>query len=419
MSSPNNISKKAKQFKRNISPVREIMNYANPDYIRKLGINPEDLISFAGGWVNHKAPEKLREAYESIVSDPKLFHLTGGYSPTLGETDFKKAVCKFENELYGMDISEKQIVVGLGSTQLVMELFTVLLDPGDKILLLDPSYCNYPPQIMRDIPDVEILRFSVINEKKWEFVADDRISEFTEYILDKKPKVVLLVSPDNPTSKVLSDEFVQATLDSVKKIGGYLIIDFAYKELVFNNEYPSYFSWSPNENFISLRSNSKWCRGLGRRLGWVEVPEFLVKYMESIQTSSVLCPDTMHQMALTKFINDSIESNTLIDYIKKTAKLYKNAAEMTVEILKKKIGCKIITPDGGLYIFMKVDMDGGKFVEDVLKKTGVLFIPGWGFGRTGINAIRLSFGPLVEDIDKIEEGIEKVAIYLKSESDCK
>ena len=64
-------------------------------------------------------------------------------------------------------------------------------------------------------------------------------------------------------------------------------------------------------------------------------------------------------------------------------------------------------------------MDGGKFVEEVLKKTGVLFIPGWGFGRTGINAIRLSFGPLVEDIDKIEEGIEKVAIYLKSESDCK
>ncbi len=415
MSSPNNISKKAKQFKRNISPVREIMNYANPDYIRKLGINPEDLISFAGGWVNHKAPEKLREAYESIVSDPRLFHLTGGYSPTLGETEFKKAVCKFENELYGMDISEKQIVVGLGSTQLVMELFTVLLDPGDKILLLDPSYCNYPPQIITEIPDVEILRFSVINEKKWEFVADDKISEFTEYILDKKPKVVLLVSPDNPTSKVLSDEFVQATLDSVKKIGGYLIIDFAYKELVFNNEYPSYFSWSPNENFISLRSNSKWCRGLGRRLGWVEAPEFLVKYMESIQTSSVLCPDTMHQMALTKFINDSIESNTLIDYVKKTTELYKNAAEKTVEILKKKIGYNIITPDGGLYIFMKVDMDGSKFVEDALKKTGVLFIPGRGFGRTGINAIRLSFGPLVEDIDKIEEGIEKVAIHLKSE----
>ena len=141
--------------------------------------------------------------------------------------------------------------------------------------------------------------------------------------------------------------------------------------------------------------------------------------MESIQTSSVLCPDTMHQMALTKFINDSIESNTLTDYIKKTAKLYKNVAEKTVEILKKKIDCKIITPDGGLYIFMKIGMDGGKFVEDVLKKTGVLFIPGWGFGSTGINAVRLSFGPLVEDIDKIESGIEKVAIYLKSESDCK
>ena len=58
---------------------------------------------------------------------------------------------------------------------------------------------------------------------------------------------------------------------------------------------------------------------------------------------------------------------------------------------------------------MKVDMDGGKFVEDVLKKTGVLFIPGWGFGRTGINAIRLSFGPLVKDIDKTPKDSGKVS----------
>ena len=60
-----------------------------------------------------------------------------------------------------------------------------------------------------------------------------------------------------------------------------------------------------------MRSNSKWCRSLGRRLGWVEAPKFVINAMESIQSSTILCPDTLHQMALTKFINDSIEDDTL------------------------------------------------------------------------------------------------------------
>ena len=408
----NKISKNAEKFKRKISPIRQIMNQADPEYIRKLGINPDELISFAGGWVNHKAPEQLRKAYEEIVTDPRLFHFAGRYSPTLGDVEFKKAVCKFEKKLYGMDISEKQIVVGSGSTQLAMNLFSILLDPEDKILLLDPSYCNYPTQILTAVPDVEILRFSVIDEKKWEYVADEKIEEFTKYILDNKPKVVLFISPDNPTSKVLSSKFVEAAKNAIKKVGGYIVIDFAYKELVFSDVHPTYFSWPPDENFITIRSNSKWCRGLGRRLGWLEAPEFIVKAMESIQSSSVLCPDTLHQMAFTKFINDSIENDILVDYVKETKKLYKNTAEKTIEILKKKLDFPIIIPDGGLYVWMKVNFDGTKFVENALQKTGVLFVPGWGFGRSGRKAIRISFGPLVENIEEIEEGIDRVSKQL-------
>lgn len=402
-------------FRRKTSPVKEIMQFGDPEYIKTLGIDPDELISFAGGWVNHKAPEELRRAYESIVSDIDLFHLSGKYSPTLGENEFKIAISRFENELYQMNISEKEIAVGIGSTQLAMELFTVILDPGDKILLLDPSYCNYPTQILTGVPDVEILRFSVIDEKKWKFVADEKIEEFSKYILKNKPKIVILVSPDNPTSKILSHEFVESALNAVKEIGGFLIIDFAYKELVFENNYPKYFSWAPDENYISLRTNSKWCRSLGRRIGWIEAPEFIIESMDSIQNSTILCPDTLHQMAFTKFINNSIKSKSLIKYIKQTNKLYKNAAEKTVKILKEKFDFKIIDPEGGLYIFMNVERESSKFVEEILKKTGVSFVPGWGFGRTGTKAIRISFGPLVEDIEKIERGLTKVADYLKNE----
>jgi len=63
-----NISAKANKFKRLISPVRQIMSYADPNYIKNIGINPEDLISFAGGWVNHQAPKELQKAYEEIAA---------------------------------------------------------------------------------------------------------------------------------------------------------------------------------------------------------------------------------------------------------------------------------------------------------------------------------------------------------------
>ena len=65
-----------------------------------------------------------------------------------------------------------------------------------------------------------------------------------------------------------------------------------------------------------------------------------------------------------------------------------------------------------MYTCMKVSSDGGKFVDDVLKNTGVLFVPGWGFGRSVKNAVRISYGPLVNDIEKINVGFEKVASYL-------
>ena len=109
-------------------------------------------------------------------------------------------------------------------------------------------------------------------------------------------------------------------------------------------------------------------------------------------------------------LEDSIEN------ISETKKMYKYAAKKTTDLIKQNLKFKIIEPDGGLYIFMKVDTDGQKFVQEMLKKPGVLFIPGWGFGNTGKNAVRVSFGPLVNNISKIEEGIIKISKILKQDN---
>jgi aspartate/methionine/tyrosine aminotransferase len=407
------ISHKAKKFKRTISPVRQIMSFADPKYIKNLGIDPDSLISFAGGWVNHNAPEELLESYSEIVTDSKNFHISGGYPPTLGDSNFKEAIIKFENTLYGTkDLETTNISVGLGSTQLAFDLFNVFLNPEDKILLLDPSYCNYPSQLVSGLDNIEILRFSVLNEETFEYEADSKISDFYNFVVEKKPKVVLLISPDNPTSQVLSDSFVKAALEACVEIGSFLVIDFAYKEIIFQKEKPEYFSWGPKENLVLLRSNSKWCRGLGRRLGWVLAPEFVIEAMESVQNSSILCPDMLHQLAMTSYIEKAISNNTLVKYVESTSKQYKLAAKETINSIKKNFDYPFLNPQGGLYTCMRVNQDGALFVDEVLKNTGVLFVPGWGFGKSLKNSVRISFGPLVNDTSKIRIGFEKVSKYL-------
>ena len=118
-------------------------------------------------------------------------------------------------------------------------------------------------------------------------------------------------------------------------------------------------------------------------------------------------------MAFEKFIHNSIEDDSLKIYLENTRELYKKISDETVDLIKKHLNFPILKPDGGLYIFMKVNTNSDDFVKDVFKNTGVFFIPGWGFGKTGMNAVRISIGPLVSNPKLIEDGIIKISNYLK------
>lgn len=407
------LSDLAIKFHNQISPVREIMNYADPNTLEAIGVEPKDFISFGGGWVNHKAPIGYQKAYLDIINNDRKFHYSGGYSPTPGERYCKEAIISFENEIYGMkDLLPEEILIGQSSTQLTFFLFKILLNKNDKLMLLDPSYCNYPLQNNIFKP-AELIEFPVI-DSDFNYIANEpeTIKKVVDFIDQEKPKVVLLVSPDNPTGGVLSDHFINSVYNEVAKYGGVIVVDFAYKSLVFN-QIPNYFSKKPDGNFITIHSNSKWGRSLGRRLGWLEAPDYIIKAFETFQSATMLCPDRFHQMAFTDYVNISIKNGELKQYIDDTKKIYKKTSEVTISAIKEFIDLPLIEPMGGIYVVVKVFENSAKFVQKVLKNTGVLFIPGWGFGSTLAQSVRISYGPLIDNHDLIYEGMKRVGIYLK------
>lgn len=408
-----NLSRIATEVFRTVSPVREIMQFASPEMLRSLGVDEATFISFGGGWVNHPSPAGLRDSYLKFIQDPALFHLSGNYSPTNGEPGFKRSVAAFEKALFGVrGLEERHIVVGQSSTQLTALLMRILLDPEDSICILDPSYCNYPLQLHTNVGN-RILRFPVLDPETYTYLGatPETIGKFERFLGEHKPKVVLLVSPDNPTSQVLPHGLVVAAKEAVKAYGGIVVMDFAYKTLVFG-EHPDYFSWAPDPNFISIHSNSKWCHGLGRRLGWIEASENIIEAFESFQNSTILCPDRFHQLVMADYLAKAIGDGSLAAYVEESRKAYQKTAEATVQAIQTHLRMPHLQPQGGLYTCIRVDENGAAFVQRVLKEAGVLLIPGWGFGTTLNKSVRLSFGPHVTDPTKIGEGLRRAAAVL-------
>lgn len=396
------------------SPIREIMKMAEPKNIINMGLDPDEVISFGGGWVDHYAPEKLIESYRSIISDKMLFHKAGGYSPTTGFEETKESIATFEKYLFDQKLENENIIVGGSSSQLTMDLFRTLLDNNDAIAIPDPTYANYFGQLrfVSDSLKIEKVRFL---DQDWKYLNNRKeiISEINEIFKDRKMKAMLLATPDNPTSQILPNDFVKELIKISLDTGTYLIFDYAYKTQYFQDDYPEYFSFSPleYENIININSNSKWDRGLGRRMGWIEANSEIIRSMERMQQVSILCPDSLHQMAFSMYIKNSSRKE-IREYVDSVRMEYKRAAEITVKAIKDHLGFRHLEPQGGLYVSADVGTDSDIFVMDVLKNTGVVFVPGKGFGQSMENGIRISYGPLVRTKEKIEEGIERVGKYL-------
>jgi aspartate/methionine/tyrosine aminotransferase len=397
------------------SPIRTIMELADRDNIAAVGLNPDEVISFAGGWVNHAAPEAMRRAYEEIARDTARFHASGAYSPTTGLASLRQALVRLERERYGTaGLSVDNVIVGQSSTQLTYCLFTALLDAGDTVLLLDPAYANYAPQLAVLSDRIDVRTVPVLDPATFRYFGDSAVRRIEEALARHRPKLLLFSSPDNPTGQLVPDDAFDRVIAAAASAGCTVAVDLAYREQYFSEQRPRHFSASPmhHDNLVALHSNSKWCRGLGRRLGWAVARPEIIEALALVQQSVILCPDTFHQQALARYLDGALEDGSLATYLEASRALYATAARRLSECIEEHLKMSYLSPQGGLYTVVDVGRDADAFVREVLRATGVIFVPGAGFGATLERAVRVSFGPLVHDLPRMDEGFRRVRAHL-------
>jgi aspartate/methionine/tyrosine aminotransferase len=283
--------------------------------------------------------------------------------------------------------------------------------------LLDPTYANYEGQLAFAATGIKVVRLRVLDPETWSYLPETDPAglarEFTRLFDQHRPKLVLFGAPDNPTSQVVPQALAEVMLAKTAEAGAWLAIDFAYKCQYFQAP-PAYYAWSPADhpNVIGIHSNSKWARGLGRRLGWIEAATPVIDAMERVQQCSILCPDTLAQMAMARYLKQAIADGSLRKYIDHANVMYKNAATVTLKAVDTHLQRPRLTPFGGLYTCVDIGTNAEAFVPKALQATGVLVVPGGGFGASLTNGVRISFGPLVRDTAKIEEGLERLGRWM-------
>jgi len=336
-------------------------------------------------------PHSLRK---SIKENIDTWHL--GYSPNAGLPELRELIaagCKGS-------VSPDQICITSGSEEALFLTIASLMEQGDEVLIPDPGFPTYA-SITRFFKGVPV-GYKLLWQEKFHLKSDRLIPLLTD-----RTKAVVINSPHNPTGMIAEEKELRKLLGYLEGKGIALISDDVYEGLVFDKP-----AVSPSQFFqpcFTLGSLSKTFSMTGWRLGWVICPQEWIEAMTGLHQMMVICASVPAQRvaieALKGNAREEMETN-------KTE--LRRRRDLALECVEKHTDLPFIKPEGTFYIMVDIRnkiSDGTTTLDialEILKKAGVVTIPGSAFGPGGEGFLRISFAP---DPDIVQEGIRRVGRF--------
>ncbi|MHA1506658.1 MAG: pyridoxal phosphate-dependent aminotransferase [Candidatus Asgardarchaeia archaeon] len=393
---------------KNPSAIREIMNVVS-EYNRHPELYPRPLIYLGGGWPQDAPPAMIRKSLFELISDDELWLKSTRYSATAGEYPFRETVCTYEGEIFGRKVSPENVIVGLGSTELTAALFISVMDKGSEIILTRPSYLNYKRQLEVEVPGSKVEYWPTI--KGGEFSPS---LEELEKLINDSTRAVLLTIPGNPDGQVFEDKLFEEVRKICSDMGIWLIVDCAYRTFIYD-EFPKYFSSELRENEVWVMSFSKELRVPGWRIAYILASEDLINAIQAIEQARTLCPNRIMQEVLKLVLSDEENLKELKKFYRKSRIRYSKVADYAYRRICEEVErCSALKPRGGFYVFFDISeysKDSKKVCKELLENYQVALAPGVDFGMEGW--LRLSFAPVVNEMEKLEEGLDRIKEYFK------
>ena len=366
---------------------------------RELKAQGKDILSFSAGEPDFDTPQIVKDAAIKAINDGQT-----KYTAVEGIIATKQAIINKLKKDHGLEYKLDGIVISNGAKHSLFNLFQVLIEKGDEVIIPAPYWVTYPEQV----------KFS---DGIPVFIDTDDSTEFKitpeqlKAVITPKTKVLLLNTPSNPTGSVYTKEELTALGKVLEGTDILVFSDEMYEKIIYNGTKftaAAEVSEDMYNRTVTINGLSKAVAMTGWRFGYIATPNVaLAKALTKLQGQVTSNVNTMTQYAAIPALEGEADKD--IEMMRIEFEKRKNIAVKSFNEIK---GLSTIDPDGAFYLFVnikKVSNDSMKFCAELLEQKGVALVPGLAFGSEGY--FRFSFAT---DLATIQEGIKRIKEFVES-----
>ena len=351
------------------------------------------VIHFEIGRPDFDTPDYIKNACIESLKQGDVF-----YTSNYGDMELRRAIAEKLEKQNHIPYRAEEILVTVGLSEAIFDLLCTILDEEDEILVPDPVWMNYVnvPRLLGAVP----VSYRLREENGWQMDLDEIRGKIT-----KKTKALVLVTPNNPTGSILSEENL-LELSRLAQENDFLVVaDEVYERLVYDGNTHVSIASLPGmkERTITLNGMSKTYSMTGWRLGYAAAPEEFIAAMNKIHQHNVTCAPSFVQKASIAALRE--ETNEVEAMVKE----YQRRRDYAVKAVNEVPGLSCQCPEGAFYIFINakpLGMSSEELAGYLLESAGIALVPGSVFGESGEGYLRMSFANSYENI---VEGTKRLA----------
>ena len=374
-------------------------NKLSPSGIRKffdLLSSIDGVISLGVGEPDYTTPWHIREAaIESIEKGQTM------YTSNSGMPELRRELARYLKNEYAVDYDPTgELLITVGVSEALDLAMRALLDPGDEVILPDPSFVAYSSCVI--LAGGKPVHIPTYEANNFEITAKD-----IEERLTNKTRAILIGYPSNPTGAVMSRKKLADIANLAIKHDLTVISDEIYSKLIYGAEFTCFASLPEmKEHTVFLGGFSKAFAMTGWRVGYAAAPKEIIAAMTKIHQYTMMCVSTMSQMAALEALKGEQESVT------EMVEDYNRRRQVIVKGLRD-IGLSCFEPKGAFYAFPSIrstGMTSEEFAEKLLSEEKVAVVPGSAFGKCGEGYIRCCYAT---SLAEIEEALKRMGRFVK------
>ena len=389
------------RISRRVGAIAESATLAIDAKAKALKAAGEDVIGFGAGEPDFPTPAPIVEAAQKAAAEPR-FHR---YTPAAGLPELRAAVATKTQRDSGYEVEPSQVLVTNGGKHAVYNAFATLLDPGDEALLPAPYWVTYPEAITLAggvpviVPTDESTGFRPTIEA-------------LEAAVTARTKLLVFVSPSNPTGAVSPPEEVQAIGRWAAERGIWVVTDEIYEHLVYDdNEFSSIPVRAPEiaDRCVVLNGVAKTYAMTGWRVGWMIGPKDVIKAAANLQSHATSNVANVSQAAALAAVSGDLEAVAMMRGV------FDRRRQRIHELLDAIPGVTCVRPQGAFYAFPNLSallgrQIGGRtpmttleLADLILEQARVAIVPGEAFGAPGYARMSYALGD-----DDLEKGLARM-----------